>query len=41
MANSDGNGEVATFVGLITRAELLIILLRYWEGGKEVAENMQ
>ena len=26
----------ATFVGLITRAELLIILLRYWEGGKEV-----
>ena len=43
VANVDGNGggDVATFVGLITRAELLIILLRYWEGGKEVAENMQ
>ena len=43
VANVDGNGggDVATFVGLITRAELLIILLRYWEGGKEVAENIQ
>ena len=44
VANVDGDGgggggDVATFVGLITRAELLIILLRYWEGGKEVAEN--
>ena len=35
-----GDGDVATFVGLITRAELLIILLRYWEGGKEVAERL-
>ena len=38
--NGDGGGDTvvgdATFVGLITRPELLIILLRYWEGGKEV-----
>ena len=34
--NGDAVVGEATFVGLITRAELLIILLRYWEGGKEV-----
>ena len=42
VANVDntGGGDVATFVGLITRAELLIILLRYWEGGKEVDRDI-
>ena len=48
VANVDGNGDDggdpfvgdATFVGLLTRAELLIILLRYWEGGKEVIDGV-
>ena len=35
------DGDTGTFVGLITRAELLIILLRYWEGGKEVCYTSQ
>ena len=35
------HGDTGTFVGFITRAELLIILLRYWEGGKEVRYTSQ
>ena len=35
--SGDEGGGTATFVGLITRAELLIILLRYWESGKEAS----
>jgi CBS domain-containing protein len=34
------NSDDAAFVGLITRAELLIILVRYGEGGKKASKGM-